>query len=904
MSLSYSLNVEDLQNVSYLSQAIISMGVVGGFSEIFQTEGEDRFTNSSFVQDIFPTGEYFIRDGMYINGMFVYVGSYKSYCIDLFGAGNHGYAWDGFIMVMRGYTINQGIDTNLFRLDTTTNKFVSDNGFGFLPMRMMFQVNAGVIGDAVAIAADSSVGLHSLDIFKDVEDVTVTDRDTSIRIITCGFQRINPAVEGVPTGMDYVGNLFMGLLLTANGRITIGDTGVEVQQWMYKSSNMMQVTWKATTAGHGDNVRGLGEFMLRDLDQFLAVTSLQAGAIYQVSDWKNSFTPASNPSGDVRAITYNYFPRRFLDISAFSNTTINVTESATSPFYLVGDFSLDTNNDGSIDDTSPFVAGCAYGIDEFFQAIDGQAPFNTLGPFMMSHPAIITSLSVDSNGDWLNEDTTPSYSLSGAVATLVSIPYENTGSLPHNDLPLTVVAVNNVSHSGVDYGDLYVINGSPLDGAGVDIFAFSIQTGAFTTATGIELPNKFYNKAIQFRTFTTNEEAISKQGTINEETGEFTPSASSFYDFDAEEYVGTIGNYQRYGSFNNPEAPNQPQGTLSGAGYGFLGIKTGTGPITIMFDSGSPAIVAPGLDYNMVALAEGANLNANHLTDPTSITRSIVQCGWDNDRDQWLFMSSDTGGVGVISVSSNFSTASNNVGFLDQTPNFSKLPATITAGMYSPITMSNSMDGWTFFGVLDTDTNVRFGIKPPVRGPATTLTVVSPNPAIPDRIYDVYWDNTTYFKRISGTTGRTARVWIDYVLYDGVDSVIAKKLREYGIKVNIDNVEWFKRKIIRSGDLNIKTEEIEEWMRSQQTQYNDMLKDKERNGRIRKRKSQVSAYIEGVEEQINPDFMDSEVKDHLNEFIPQSRPPTEQDRKIEKKRKGGYEPETKSYYDDVFDDTE
>ena len=137
-----------------------------------------------------------------------------------------------------------------------------------------------------------------------------------------------------------------------------------------------------------------------------------------------------------------------------------------------------------------------------------------------------------------------------------------------------------------------------------------------------------------------------------------------------------------------------------------------------------------------------------------------------------------------------------------------------------------------------------------------------------------------------------------------MDSVIAKKLRDYGIKVNIDNVEWFKRKIIRSGDLNIKSEEIEEWMRAQQTQYTDMLKDKERNGRIRKRKSQVSAYIEGVEEQINPDFMDSEVKDHLDEFIPQSRPPSEQDRKREKKRKGGYEPETKSYYDDVFDDTE
>ena len=144
-----------------------------------------------------------------------------------------------------------------------------------------------------------------------------------------------------------------------------------------------------------------------------------------------------------------------------------------------------------------------------------------------------------------------------------------------------------------------------------------------------------------------------------------------------------------------------------------------------MFDSGSPKQtdkVGGSQDYNLVSLAEGANLNSNHIIDPTSTTRSIVQCGWDNDRDQWLFMTSNSTGVGVISASSDFSTASNNVGFLDQTATF-PVPSTVTAGMYSPITMSNSMDGWTFFGVLDTDTDVRFGIKPPTLGSATTITV-------------------------------------------------------------------------------------------------------------------------------------------------------------------------------------
>ena len=65
----------------------------------------------------------------------------------------------------------------------------------------------------------------------------------------------------------------------------------------------------------------------------------------------------------------------------------------------------------------------------------------------------------------------------------------------------------------------------------------------------------------------------------------------------------------------------------------------------------------------------------------------------------------------------------------------------------------------------------------------------------------------------------------------------------------------------------------EMWMREQQSQYKDMLKEKERMGRIRKKKSQVSVFSESIEEQINPDFMDDEVKDFLGSYTPDTRPP-------------------------------
>ena len=909
MALSYSLNVENLQNIQVLTEALIRISEFNdGFTPLFASQGAFRFTNPNdpVFNDIYPTGEYIIRDGMYVNGYFIYVGSYKAYCIGLDGGNFDGYAWDGFIMAFRGYSLNESSGGGpIFNENGTFNA-----GFGFLPMRMMFEVNPGASGSAAAIAADSAVGLHSIEVFKNIDDISVTGGDYDIRIITCGFQRVNPSVESVPTGMDYVANLYLGTLFEGTGtktQVTYKENTFEVNGLSYDPANMMQVTWEASQTGHADNTIVNGRFgMLRDLDEFFSANTLITTAPYDFSMWSAGQKPdGTNPSGgsatgnDTRANQFNYFPRRFLDVSCFSETSISATLNAESPFYVVGDVSMDSNNDGSIDDTCPVFVGGAYPYGAFLAAINGDSPYSYLGPFLNAAPAMATSLAADPS--WTREDLTPSYNFSGAYACLVSIPYENTASINYDALPITLIGVNNVTHSGSSYGELYAVWESPLNPA-VLVNPFAVQGGSFTTATGIELPTQWYNKAVQFRTFTIDEEDIGKIGTLSTETGEFTPTSASLYDTDGKEYVGIDGNYRRYGSFTNPLAPNQPQGTRSGAAYGFLGIKTGTGPIAIMFDSGSPTQTDNGADqdFTITVRGEGANLNANSLTNPTSTTRKVVNCGWDNDRDQWLFMTSDTTGFGAISVSSDFNTDSNNLGFLDQTANFINVPSSADAGFYTPLTMSNSMDGWTFFGVLDTDSNVRFGIKPPSLGAVDTITVNTGNSTTAD--IDTYPLNIPYIYRITGTTGRTARVWVDYVLFDGPDAIIANKIKEKGMKVSIEAVEWFKRQIIQTGDLNITAEEIEMWMRDQQDEYKQTLKEIERQGRIRRKKKQVSAYLEGVEEQINPDYMDTEVKDHLEKFIPKTRPPTPEEARIEKKKKGGYSPEQGSYYDEVFED--
>ena len=908
MGLAYNLNVDNLINVQNLSNAIISSFV--GDATMFGVGGGARFlTSDGLCQQIYPTGEYIIRDGFFANGIYIYVGSYKAYIRDLFGAGSHGYAWDGFIMSMRGYSINTNDGFNIINevgLPELQN-------FGFLPMRMPIEVNPGAVGDAVAIAADSSVGLQSIDCYKSIDDVVVTQDDPSIRIITCGFQRIDATVEGVPAGSDYVGNVYLSELFTLDTITNITPAGNLYATYSFGVQNVMQVTWKASQAGHADNTVIIGRFgHLRDLDEAVAGSAETTGFLYSYDEWLLGQLPdGSNPGGgaifpfDRRLITQNLFPRRFLDITCLSQQPISALDNVGSCFFLAGDVAADTNNDGSIDDTGPVLIGGSFSSKAWDSMQNGISPFSYLPPYMIANPAPQTSITTAHGGQptWFREGAIPSYTFSGAVAVLVSSPYEITTF--GTEQPLTYIAVNDVSHSGTDYGEIYYTQDSPILGSCV-VRPYATEGGAFTTATSIDLPNKWYNKAVQQRTFSIGEEDLAKYGELNALTGVFTPTADSIYDEDADDYIGYVSNYQRYGLTDDPEATGVGvvQGTPSRNGYGFVGLKTGTGPIAIMFDSGAGTATHTGNPETVtgIVLAEGANLNANHLVAPTSTTRKIVNAGWDNDRDQWLFISSDSTGAGVLSVSADFSTAANNVGFLDQTANFFQnnfpLSTTADAGLYIPNSMTNALDGFVCFGIWDDDANCRFGIKP-ILGASTGTTDDCDGVTVS---YDFYAGaSTSYFYRITGTSGRTAKVWVDYILFDGADALIATKLRERGMKVSIEAVEWFKRKIIHDGDLNIKQEEIEMWMREQQDEFKQMMQDAERQGRVRKRKKQVSAYALDMLENINTDFEDKEVKEFMKEYLPQSRPPTPEEQAIEKQQKGGYAPFSKNYYDEVFE---
>jgi hypothetical protein len=915
MALSYDLEVTDLQDLGGLSEALVGLSI-----HPQQATGLGQFANDRFyappvginppVQDIFPTGEYIIRKGMYINGQFLFVGSYKAYCRDLFGAGNNGYAWDGFLMLFNGYNTKSYPLTELFNFGGSTG-LIFGKGSSFLPMRMMFEVNPGPIGSATAIANDSEVGLYGMDFWKSFEDLAVLPFQEDINLILCGFQRIDPTVEGVPTGSDYVGNIYMGQFLKYQG-LSENPDGARLINYGTERLNLMQITWRANQAGHTDNTLFVGRFgRIMDLDEWLGVVenvSQLGGNLWNFAQW---FSVAeTKPDTEKNAENCNVFPRRFYDITCVSQQPYTPTQVASSVFLITGDAALDINNDGSIDKTVPCIINGGYDVQSFL-ALD---PALDQAPYLNMNPSGATSLSLTSTYSWVIEGgagNPPTFSLDGAVAVFCSFPYEAislTLPYPVQELPTTLIALNDVNNSGNTFGAIYGFNESVLYESQF-VFALATEGGNMPTATGLQMPNQWYGKAVQQRTFTIQEENFGKHGILNPETGVFTPNLDadgipygtpSIFDNDAQEYIGFSGNYQRYGAFvieGDADPPVAVPGQLTGAGYGFLGIRDGVGAIAVMFDSGSPIFDAVAVNLSMVVRGEGANISANCITNPSSATRKIIACGWDNDRDQWLFVASDTNQVSVISASSDFNTDTNNIGFLDQTANFVGLEANTDTGIYFPISMSNSLDGWVWFGALDSN---GFGVQPMSYGVAVSKTVqASPTISI---TYDTYPNSNSQVKRITGTTGRTAKVWVDYILFDGPDAIIANKIKERGMKVSIEAVEWFKRSIIQSGDLNITNEEIELWMREQQDQYMQTLKDIERQGRLKRKKKQVSAYTEGIEEQINPDFMDSEVEEFMEEFTPETRPPTPEEERIERKKKGGYSPEQGSYYDEVFED--
>ena len=1023
MGLAYDLKTTTWDNFgNYLSFGIIELAnkdpatlMVGETGDCFSnsTPGGDwmfRFCGNTTdstedTQCIFPTGEYIIRDVTFINGMYIFVGSYKAYFRDLYGVGTHGYAWDGFVMPLRGYSQDTN-NTAPFIFHQTTQSylglspFLFLSGWGFMPMRMPMDISPGDVGDAVAIGDDNTVGLMAVDIWKPAEGVEVgalQGPGGNVSIIAVGHQRIgDSAAEGMTfTNIDYFGFIWASQILSyadilggGNARriqlgavwaYTGGDPnaynasingppmyGDVVWYWAARQSTY-QISWSATTnytCPLGIGLPGESNTRLRNIEDSIGVSVQNGGGtgwLYEL--WADGYNAdgTSNTGepvipDDMRASTWNYYPRRLMGVVAYSAQYEGGGGGglAASPFLIVGDTSI--GGDPSIGtpvitDTVPMSIGCSlpweWATEDSIGA-PATKPSVLWNPFMISHCAG-ASFKGDAAGGisewaWIGSfDGTNAFN--GAYGAFVQIPYENMTTIPSGGTnpsglpPLIYYAVNGVKNSlGATEAGVFVSYENPLSTGNVIFSIIGPNQNPPPSTYGLpNAPKKWYAKAMQSRTFTPVEEARAKFLNFYETLEPTLADPITVLNCWTNEEVGVFGNYQRYGLDDDITGAlgfEKQMGSASRQGFGLLGWNETDGPICFMFDSGmgwlkSTWEAAPNFanptQWSNVVLNVGERFNEAIIETPDVINRYAICGQWDNDRDQWLFMFVDaTDGQSIISAKSTFTDNALGQAYLDQTKNFAEKAPTSTrnyqTGIWKPFLMTNELDGILLMGGDDAsntkaDNIYTYAGTNPESGSGNkywvygvrvlTTTQTPPNDwghGVAIGTIEAIYSRTQVFT-LKGTTGRQAKVWVDYILFDGADAVIATKLRERGMKVSIEAVEWFKRTLIHQGDLNIKQEEIEMWMREQQDEFNQMMQEAERQGRVRKRKKQVSAYGLDMLDSLNTDFEDKEVQEFMKEYLPKSRPPTPEEIAIEKQKKGGYAPFSKNYYDEVFENT-
>jgi len=126
-------------------------------------------TAKETCQGIFPTGEFVIRDITFVNGHYAIVGSYKATFLDLYGTGTHGEAWDGFLMIYRGYSDNTFIPFGEDGIPASSDASPIRNpygatGIGILPMRMPYDILPSSTPSVTENMSD--VGLYCVDVWR------------------------------------------------------------------------------------------------------------------------------------------------------------------------------------------------------------------------------------------------------------------------------------------------------------------------------------------------------------------------------------------------------------------------------------------------------------------------------------------------------------------------------------------------------------------------------------------------------------------------------------------------------------------------------------------------------------------------------------------------------------------
>ncbi len=798
-----------------------------------------------------------IRGSAYINDNYLIYGSYRAEFRDLYGVGNNGIAWDGFVMVIPAWNIHARFAAGV----PADAQWQEGNGYYIYPCRMPYTL-APAAADSVTVNDDSTPGVYSVAGLMG-SSVTNVDTEPAASFYYVGHQRTYTA-NGTLTGQDYVGA--GGIVLAVMYVPAPQDIG-PITYLIFSCQE--QFGWGLTQAIAGTGMTGVGEWIPK--------------YAYAIEDFSVAFQIPTGTIAADRLSGRDYYISRIYDIASLSSFQgIATTLQANGAGMICGEVVKD-DGAGAVDYTTVmtgiFWPQCCP------DAVTGYAAGN-YG---------ILKTGTDENFGLEDNLPTGAYNLEGAYAVGIQPGLQR--QLMDSVENIFTVGINNVTHGGNPFCEIYIGsvtqcmygNGYPLLAAGALPYiavAFACQGGLFTTATGLALPitgSQWTGVALQQSTFSRNYEIaskgettfadpaippIDKQYILDEDLAEDLKRDPTIQgtgnDFLANALcgvgLGSSGNVMIRGLSNKP--PPSATDFYSNVAYGWLAHQPADEPYVLMYDWASwrveeslPAVSPPEWDLKAAGSSEGTDMNDNFIIDPNSTTRYPLSASWDNDRDQWVFGFADaTNGFGIMSVNSAFSnTSETQFSFLDQTDDYflpAWLPATPEAAHHTARMMTPILDGLTVLAETNDSTDPgRLSLTPYITGAG-----------LPEQV------TTFLLYTLNGTTGRTANVWVDYLLFDGVDSMIAIELQKLGLRVNVENVEWYRAKLLRKGHLGLTSEEIEDWMRQQQDEYKATQRLKERQGRQRIKRRQVAAWKEGLEDTLKGEFLEHGGYDSIKEF--------------------------------------
>ena len=841
--------------------------------------GEDRLDGINLPASDSADFDIIIRSCTYAKDCYIITGSYKA---DFASAGL-GLNYDGFVTIIRAnnqtmiegdpaigtnspnYYINPGLDTSTGAI--RTQPFDQSNLYYTYVCRMPIEIDAtGNGGFGVAPADDSTPGIYACDVVKGLSKAAFT-------IAIGGHQRINSTAAGTFGKIGYCGYMAVLVFDQVEPALVVSPTmgGLEAsQKWslLFNAAQSIQVSFDATgKAGAGLTNPNSYPNETRDIQSYPTTQSLTAGAWAPV---------------DLQSLGNGYIIQRIYDVVCL-NTGSEPLGLETNTVWACGDA---VYSDGAL--------GIQF-TTAYLMQWDWQG--STAYPNPMVNVAQFPSIV-----NWAIPQDVAAYDFENTSAVTMT-PTFNVS--PTQD-PLSnqiMVGIEGVDHGGKTYAEIYAANWKAvfnsvnfMGSRHFGLWPFAVAGSSFPTATGFELPQRWVRKAIQQRTYTTDEEAVAKNLTEWESQSNIDPVTGAgpllawqdktlLQTLEKDPTVNAVQiaqnplsfltpylapNFLDYGLSNEPAFTGQP----ANIAYGFLGFGGagfGNGPTIFMYDFGTITMgvevnppnnfyvgpwAAEPLKAGLNIISVGPSINdAIEENTGSKTSRYPLSAGWDVDRDQWVFtfgLNGASNGATVLSCNSAFNEQpANQIAYLDQTDQFGGLATNATGAIYLPRNMSPYLDGLVIFGTTSWDTST---VGPP------SISVFNPDTTTDNnKIFQVY--------ELQGTTGRTAAVWIDYTLFDGVDSLVATIVQELGLRVTVENVEWYKRKVLNNDVLNMTSEEIEAWIETQQAEYRKMLIDKERQGRLRRRRKQQSAVANDLEDLIQGEFVVSDMDFIEGDFL-------------------------------------